>query len=454
MKHPLVVVGDALLDRDIEGTVQRVSPEAPVPVVEDVVERTRPGGAGLAAALAAADGREVTLVTALAHDAAGHHLRSLLEGRGVDVVDLGLAEPTPEKIRLRADGRSLLRVDRGDGPSTVGPMDAARSVIADAPMVLVSDYGRGVVERARPALSRAARRGLVVWDPHPRGPSPVPGARLVTPNAGEARRFVPDVEGADLGAETARARALVRRWDVAGVAITLADRGVVHVEGEELPLVVPARRVTAVDLCGAGDRFAATAAGLLADGALPSEAVTAAVAAATEFVAAGGAAAMPEPGEAPLERRSPDELAAAVRGGGGVVVATSGCFDLLHSGHVEMLEAARALGDCLIVCLNGDGSVRRLKGPGRPLVPAADRAAVLGSLACVDAVLLFDEDTPERALERIRPHVFAKGGDYAGADLPESRVLAAWGGQAVILPYVPGRSSTELMREVLRRGAA
>jgi rfaE bifunctional protein nucleotidyltransferase chain/domain len=144
-------------------------------------------------------------------------------------------------------------------------------------------------------------------------------------------------------------------------------------------------------------------------------------------------------------------LIGAVRAGGGTVVATGGCFDLLHAGHVATLRAARALGDCLIVCLNSDDSVRRLKGPERPLVGLADRVAVLEALGCVDVAVPFDERTPEAVLRRLRPDVFAKGGDYALAELPEAALLESWGGQAVILPYLEGRSTTQLMREVVRR---
>jgi rfaE bifunctional protein nucleotidyltransferase chain/domain len=146
-----------------------------------------------------------------------------------------------------------------------------------------------------------------------------------------------------------------------------------------------------------------------------------------------------------------EALAAAVRAGGGTVVATGGCFDLLHPGHIRTLEAARALGDCLIVAINSDASVRRLKGPGRPVVNEDDRAAVLRALRCVDAVLVFDEDTPSEALERLRPHVWAKGGDYLGRELPEATVLERWGGQAVVLPFVDGKSSTRLIEEASLR---
>ncbi|HEX8767332.1 MAG TPA: D-glycero-beta-D-manno-heptose 1-phosphate adenylyltransferase, partial [Jatrophihabitans sp.] len=140
-----------------------------------------------------------------------------------------------------------------------------------------------------------------------------------------------------------------------------------------------------------------------------------------------------------------DRLLDGVRRRRGVVVATGGCFDLLHAGHIATLQAARAVGDCLVVCLNSDASVRRLKGPQRPLQPAADRARVLAALECVDAVVVFEEDTPAAVLRRIRPDIWAKGGDYSGVPLPESAVLAEWGGEAVTVPYLQGRSTSALV---------
>jgi rfaE bifunctional protein nucleotidyltransferase chain/domain len=214
--------------------------------------------------------------------------------------------------------------------------------------------------------------------------------------------------------------------------------------------------VHCVDPCGAGDRFAVAAAAALGEGLVTTEAVQTAVHRAAEYVAAGGPASLP-PTRAPYDasrapygtsRASLDagEFAERVRAQGGTVVATGGCFDLLHAGHVATLEAARRLGDCLVVLVNSDDSVRRLKGPARPLVPVADRVRVLEALECVDAVLVFDEDTPVEAIRQVRPHVWAKGGDYAGYEVPEARTLAEWGGQAVVLPYLQGRSTTALVQ--------
>jgi D-beta-D-heptose 7-phosphate kinase / D-beta-D-heptose 1-phosphate adenosyltransferase len=458
MSARLVVVGDALLDRDLSGSVERLCPEAPVPVVDGLVERSRPGGAALAAALAARDGRPVTLVTALGRDRPGCELAELLAHDGVDVVDLGLEGGTPQKVRVLAEGRLLLRLDHEERiPGRVGALSsAARAALERADAVLVADYGRGVSAQAgvRDALATLARRTAIVWDPHPNGSQPVPGVRLAAPNAAEARRLVPDVRGEGLEPETRRTRALLTRWRARAVVLTLGSRGALLVETAGSPLIVPAEPASGGDPCGAGDRFATAAAGHLADGALVGEAVEAAVRAASAFVAAGGAGSLTFDSIPKADAEaSAEAVVARTRARGGTVVATGGCFDLLHAGHVAMLDAARGLGDCLVVCLNSDESVRRLKGSDRPLVPQEDRAAVLNALAAVDAVALFDEDTPEAVLDRLRPDVWVKGGDYSLDDLPEASVVERWGGQAVILPYVAGRSTTRLIAEVQGRGA-
>jgi D-beta-D-heptose 7-phosphate kinase/D-beta-D-heptose 1-phosphate adenosyltransferase len=475
MSH-LVIVGDALLDRDVVGSIERLSPDAPVPVVDvdEAAGVSRPGGAGLAALLAASDrdgdgdgghGLTVTLVTALGDDAAGDEVRSLLGACGVDVIDLGLADGgrTPEKTRVRGSGVPLVRIDHGATATAPRPLTAAaRAAIAAADGVLVSDYGRGVAstDDVRDALSSfvasGGRRSLV-WDPHPRGGAPVRGARLVTPNREEAGL----TSSCGWVEATRRARALARRWGAQGVVVTLGARGALLADGRDPaspPLVLPIERpVSGGDPCGAGDRFASTVSLRLLDGCVPSEAVAGAVRAASAFVARGGASSVATAtGRVTIDLRdgafrdaSPVER---VRAGGGKVVATGGCFDLLHAGHVHTLEAARALGDCLVVLLNSDESVRRLKGPGRPLQAVADRAAVLQGLGCVDEVVVFDEDTPDAALERVRPDVWVKGGDYTLAAMPEAAVVARWGGVAITLPYLEGRSTSGLVERAKSQG--
>ncbi|SDC39973.1 rfaE bifunctional protein, domain I/rfaE bifunctional protein, domain II [Geodermatophilus telluris] len=444
-----MVVGDALLDVDLVGTSSRLTPDAPVPVVEDLEIRERPGGAALAAVVAAqATDREVVLVAPLADDEGAARLRALLSGR-VRLVAVPATGGTAVKQRVRVGDHSVVRLDSGAPAVTLGELPAeAVEAVRGAAAVLVADYGRGTTADAGVRALLAEAGGPVVWDPHPRGADPVPTVRLVTPNGAEAARVAPGPAGDGLAAVGARAEALIRHWGVGAVAVTLGARGALLSYGEGAPMVVPAVPVTGGDPCGAGDSFAAAAALALADGAVTGEAVAAAVAFAGRFVAAGGATAWDAPAVREPNVAAEDgvsALLARVRGAGGTVVATGGCFDLLHAGHVATLRAARGLGDCLVVCVNSDDSVRRLKGPSRPLVTAEDRARVLEALEFVDAVVVFDEDTPAQVLDRLRPDVWAKGGDYAGADLPEAAVLRRWGGQAVVLPYLDGHSTTALV---------
>jgi rfaE bifunctional protein nucleotidyltransferase chain/domain len=513
--RPLVVVGDALLDRDVMGQVERICPDAPAPVFEEAHAFDRPGGAALAAALIAEYGRPVRLVTAIGDDPAGERLRELLEYAGVEIVTLPYRGDTPEKIRLCAGRQVLMRMDRGSPGQPFDPDGGLGAVFADAGAIVVSDYGRGMSRLAsvRAAVADSTTIRPVVWDPHPRGPAPVPGVRLVTPNESEVmatagngthagngggdpagdlaggpggRHRAPDgapVTTRDGSARDGSARdgsgggrsghrftslALAanrarERWRVRAVTVTLGADGALLAHGGATPMVVPAPVRADCDSCGAGDRFAGAAAAALADGGLLSEAVQSAVTDAATFVAAGAArgyahrsSGAPQP---PTEVNvdAAMAMAAATRGAGGTVVATGGCFDLLHAGHVATLEAARALGDCLIVCLNSDRSVRALKGSDRPLVSQHDRARLVAALGCVDVVAIFDELTPEPLLARLRPDVWVKGGDYFLDDpddrpvLPEAELIRSWGGQSVVVPYLANHSTSGLIRSARDR---
>ncbi|MDT0317397.1 D-glycero-beta-D-manno-heptose 1-phosphate adenylyltransferase [Streptomyces millisiae] len=472
--RPIVVVGDVLLDRDVTGEAGRLAPDAPVPVVDVASERCRPGGAGLAAALAARDGREVVLVTALGRDEASETVRALLPA-GVRLAELPLDGTLPVKCRVLAGDRPLMRMDHGGGvPGPPGR--AALAALDEAGAVLVADYGLGTAAAVRAALLRAAGRVPVVWDPHPRGEPPVAGVRMATPNEREARWFLRHhraasegaVEDADdsLRAHSRRGSLLAERWQSLSVAVTLGERGAVLARAHcDDPLYLPVDACGEGDPCGAGDCFAATATTVFADGGLPPEAADLATQAAAAFVTQDGArrgfwysesrpAAAPGPDGARVDKpRRLDEITALadrVRARGGTVVAAGGCFDLLHAGHVQFLENARRTGDLLIVCVNSDASVRRLKGPGRPLNHAADRIRVLAGLGCVDAVAEFDEDTPQRLLRALRPDIWVKGGDYSVRDLPEAAELREWNGQTLVLPYLDGRSTTDLARRAAR----
>ncbi|PYY32683.1 D-beta-D-heptose 1-phosphate adenosyltransferase [Curtobacterium sp. MCJR17_055] len=456
----IVVVGDTLLDVDVSGTSERLSPDAPVPVLDVRSEQRRAGGAGLVATMLAKDGHDVRLVTVLGDDAPAERLRSLLPG--VTIVEGPSGAPTPVKTRVRVGDHALVRIDEGcDTPPVPAVTAEMRAALEDADAVVVADYGRGLTaaEDMRSALTAVAERTPVVWDPHPKGEAPVVGVTVVTPNASEAQRFT-GLGGTGVAFATDAAADLVARWAAHAVAVTMGERGALVGRRTERGLdsrFVPAPSVTAGDPCGAGDRLAAGVAVALASGAEIADAVTAGVADASTYLAAGGVASLvagapPAPIAVPGADRDALRVVHDVRAAGGVVVATGGCFDLLHAGHARTLSAARALGDCLVVCLNSDESVRGLKGPDRPIMGQDDRVELLLALDCVDAVVVFDESTPDEALRRFKPDVWAKGGDYTADELPESVTLAEWGGRVVTVPFHPGRSTTRLAAAIERVG--
>ncbi len=428
----------------------------------------RPGGAGLAALMAARPGVRVTLATGIGADVAGDRLRSLLAD--VAVHDVLRPATTPGKTRVRAQGQSLVRLDDeghllgggdvvdelADEPASEEPVDtqALEALLLASDAVLVADYGGPVTQHpaVRAVLERLAGQVPVVWDPHPRGGAPVPGARAVTPNRAEATAFG---GGSTLDEAAARLR---QQWRVEAVVVTDGERGAVVLDGDERPVRCPAGTCApGVDTCGAGDRFAGTVALRLASGVGLADAVRDANADVATWLAAGGVATCaPPPGRATAapQPMSAAELVAQVRTRGGTVVATGGCFDVLHAGHLAMLEAARGFGDCLVVLLNSDAGVRRLKGAGRPVNSAADRARLLEALRCVDAVAVFEDDDPSATLARLRPHVWVKGGDYAVDDLPEAAVVQSYGGRVEIVPFLDGRSTTAVLARAGASGTA
>ena len=455
----IVVVGDLLLDIDLLGSAGRLSPDAPVPVVDVADTRIRPGGAGLVAALLAADGEDVCLVTAISDDKRGQVLRHRLDG--IRLVAGAANGPTPVKTRLRADGHAVARIDENCSSwSRPNITEQMLTAVRRADAIVVADYGRGVCSdpRLRLALRARARQVPLVWDPHPRGAVPVPGAAAVTPNLAEAVGFAGTAAGAGVAEAAEAAQVLAARWQSRGVVVTLGPRGALLLQAQAetgtraMPLLVPTAAVDTTDPCGAGDRLAGTLAASLGRGTALPGALEEAVRAASRYLALGGAATLgaARPAAGFPDGGDPLALARQVRGGGGTVVATGGCFDLLHAGHARTLAAARSLGDCLIVCLNSDASVRGLKGDGRPIIQLDDRIALLLALECVDGVLVFEEATPEAALERLRPDIWVKGGDYSADTLPEAPLVRSWGGCTVTVPYYPARSTSTLASALAR----
>lgn len=464
----VVVVGDVLLDQEIDGTTHHLASSGPTPVL--VVDDTKesPGGAGLTALLCAVEAVHVRLVAPIADDDAGGRLLARLTER-MDVLRLPHLGDTRTKARVSSDGCPVLRLDRG-GPGTPGDivLEDVRRALADADVVLVSDYGGGITvdPGIRTLLEEAAGRCPLVWDPHPCGGPPVRGAALVTPNIAEARTFLRTVTGSADNEQSpfdipvdALASTIRQAWTARAVCVTAGPNGAYLALAGSEPMYIPTH-VHQGDTCGAGDQFAASAAVSLATGAVLSEAVLHAVKQATAWVAADGpsgfrarsmrpAPALPE--RAALSLEAVRRLVETERIQGHRIVATGGCFDLLHVGHVALLEAAATVGDLLVVLVNSDASVRRLKGPGRPVISAEERALMLLALKPVDAVVVFEDDDPCEALSFLRPDVWVKGGDYGGAPMPEADLVRSWGGRVLLLPYARGASTTGVvarMREL------
>jgi len=460
----VTVIGDAILDRFAECTPRKLCTEAPVPVVQQRHETRRPGGAANVAANLAGLGALVRLAGVTGQDEAGEWLRADLVARGVDVASL-LSETTStthQKTRIIADGHYLVRVDQGETTSGRRLRDAVDAAVADADVVLLSDYALGVLDAGLVAhlAERRLAAPVVVDAKRPPMFRPLRPA-AITPNLDEAIALAGP--GGDLDW---LARQVRRRTGAALVALTLGARGAYLLAGDGPGELVPARPVQTESEVGAGDSFVATLALGLAAGVAPREAAALAVEAAGMAVAkrhtavvdvdelarslavAEEAGRQDAPGAGGLAALLP--VLEERRRRGQTVVFTNGVFDLLHIGHVDLLRRARRLGDALVVAVNSDASVRRLKGPGRPVLSEDERVALLAALDCVDHVLVFDDRTAAGLVRSIRPGVYVKGGDYSETDLPEAETAREVGARVVILSRTLPASTTSLIDRVRR----
>jgi D-beta-D-heptose 7-phosphate kinase / D-beta-D-heptose 1-phosphate adenosyltransferase len=470
----VTVVGDALLDRWWMGGSRRLSREAPAPIVELTTQLDAPGGAANTAVNLAAMGARVRLAAVIGSDAAGDRLVELLASAGVDVraVVRSSQVRTVTKTRIVADEQVLVRADEPAvvlGPGARGRLerelgDAAAAVTAGASVLVVSDYGAGALRGAvAHLLERLPRPRHVIVDAHDPRSWRWLAPDVVVPNDGEAAALLGESLGADAGRVHAAAASADRLLDLAGAAaviVTLDRDGAVVLRHGREPFMTHAHPVAEKYASGAGDTFtAALAAALAVDAELEDAAHLAQLAAdvATEHLGTSVCSAEDLEARATANRRSvltASELVATVRRDRSHdrrVVFTNGCFDVLHLGHTSYLRQARDLGDLLIVAVNSDASVRRLKGPGRPVNAEGDRAAVLAALECVDYVTVFDDDTPIPLIRELRPDVYVKGGDYSPEMLAEAEVVQAYGGDVQMVGYVPAHSTTELVERIRGR---
>lgn len=464
----VALAGDVMLDRFVYGHVERISPEAPIPVLRVDDERVMPGGAGNVARNLAALGADVAFLSAIGGDEAGGELKAALGAEaGIEaMLTIVPGRATTVKTRFVAMSQQILRADR----ETTQPLDAASAeallaaltaTLKDRQVLILSDYGKGVLTPgfARGAIAAAKAAGIpVIVDPKGRDYSLYAGASVVTPNRkelGEASGAAVDTDEAIVAA----ARGLMAAHGIGAVVVTRAQAGmsVVAASGEVTHLKAEAREV--FDVSGAGDTVVSTLAAALAVGLPLAEAASLANSAAGIVVGKVGtavvhrdelAAKLREREFSALEAKvaglkSAQDIVAGWRARGLTVGFTNGCFDLLHPGHVTLLERSRALCDRLVVGLNSDASVTRLKGEGRPVQPDIARATVLAALTSVDLVVIFEEDTPDALIRALRPDLLVKGGDYTIDRIVGADFVLANGGRVEIVDVVPGFSTTNTL---------
>jgi len=461
----VLVVGDVMLDRYWYGDTGRISPEAPVPVVRIGEEGRRLGGAANVALNLARVGAATRLIGVIGDDEPGHTAQSMLETAGVDTALVESAShPTISKLRVMSRNQQLIRLDFEESFALDGAFDREAllqrytAALADTDVVICSDYGKGTLAGIERLVASAREQGVpVLVDPKGNDWQRYAGASLITPNLHEFEAVTGHV--ADDDALVAQADALRMRLDVQSLLVTRSEKGM-SLFSPVGHLHLPAQAQEVFDVTGAGDTvIALMAAGLGAGLALGDAAAIANLGAGVVVAKLGTATASPaELKRAARATRGPDlgvvdedALAALVddvRAQGERVVLTNGCFDLLHPGHIAYLEAARALGDRLIVAVNDDASVRRLKGASRPLNDLDHRMQVLRGLGAVDWVVPFSEDTPERLICRLVPDVLVKGGDYSETDIAGGDCVRAAGGEVRILDFVDGFSTTAIVRRM------
>ncbi len=460
----VLVAGDVMLDRYWHGSTSRISPEAPVPVVKVDHIEDRPGGAGNVALNIAALGAAATLVAVTGQDEASGVLETRLSAAGIHcrfqhVRDL----PTITKLRVISRHQQLIRLDFEEAfadTDEVSFTSKFRERLDSARVVILSDYGKGALRNHQELIRLAREAGAkVLCDPKGTDFTIYRGATLITPNLHEFEAVVGACKDEHVLVE--KGQKLREDLELEALLITRGEHGMTLLRGDHPELHLPARAREVFDVTGAGDTVIAVLAAALAAGEDLPHSVGLANVAAGIVVGQLGTAAISAPElrraisvEAGSERgvMTEEQLEIAVsdaREHGEKIVFTNGCFDIIHAGHVGYLEQARDQGDRLIVAVNSDESVTRLKGPGRPINPVERRMAVLAGLEAVDWVVPFSEDTPERLLEKLRPDILVKGGDYASVDeVVGAPIVQGYGGEVRVLSAFDNLSTTAIVDKI------
>ncbi|MCG6894376.1 MAG: D-glycero-beta-D-manno-heptose-7-phosphate kinase [Desulfobacteraceae bacterium] len=469
----IMVVGDLMIDEYLWGRVERISPEAPVPVVTVEREEYTLGGAGNVVANLATLGASVTTVGVIGVREDGRRLLERIEALGQDTGGIFREpdRPTTRKTRVMAGSQHVLRIDRETRSAISESVfdrvtDFVRQQMASMDIVLVSDYGKGLITPPLMAtVIEASRRESipVVADPKGRNFDKYGGCRLVTPNRKEASLAA----GMDIHDVKDLGRAANRILEASGIdnlLVTCGKDGMHLFQADTDSVHIPARARQVFDVSGAGDTVVAVVGLAMAAGATLVEAAAAANAAAGVVVGKVGTATVTPAelraamggfvGELPGKYREAEELAEIIRGhkrAGQRIVMTNGCFDLLHAGHVDLLAASKRLGDILVVAIDDDDSVRSLKGPGRPVLGARERIRVLDALDAVDYLTVFGNGELDRLIEWIRPDVLTKGSNYTSEEVAGREKVESYGGRIERIPVDETVSASRIIREIQKR---
>jgi D-beta-D-heptose 7-phosphate kinase/D-beta-D-heptose 1-phosphate adenosyltransferase len=462
----IAVIGDVMIDEYLTGRVERISPEAPVPVVLGSETRAVPGGAANVAANVAALGGEALLVGLVGPGGRDEFAGLLASGVHAEGLIVDLTRRTTRKTRVISNRQQIVRLDHEDTTPPGAEVEAALiaaalRAVAASDVVVLSDYGKGAFSprslRATLDAAKAAGKRVVV-DPKRADFSAYRGADVVTPNRAELSRASGLPVGTDAEVEAAARKAVLSFGGA--LLVTRSEQGMSYIEADRPALHVPTVAREVFDVSGAGDTVVATLAAALAAGFDMAEAIGLANHAAGVVVTKAGTATVSfdeladaldlktyvVDGEAPQASR---EEACVWRERwareGRTVGFANGCFDLLHPGHVALIRQAAAACDRLIVALNADASVRRLKGPSRPVQSEAARATVIGAIKGVALVTVFEEDTPGALIEALRPDLLVKGADYRVEDVVGAAFVAAHGGKVLLVDLVPDQSTTQLL---------
>lgn len=462
-KARVLVVGDIMLDRYWSGPTQRISPEAPVPIVKIHQDEDRPGGAANVALNIASLNGQVTLQGITGKDEASTTLQTQLSAMNINCQFIQSSiHPTITKLRILSRNQQLLRLDFEESFAELDKqplIEQTKALVAQHDLLLLSDYDKGTLSEVQALIQVAKAHNVpVLVDPKGTDFSRYRGATLITPNLAEFEAVVGHCKSeAEI---VSKGQALLKELDLTAMLVTRSEHGMTLLRHDQEEFHLPTQAKEVYDVTGAGDTVIATLALAIAANAEFTQASALANIAAGIVVGKLGTSTVSETElraelssgqESGFGVMSEEQLKIAVelaQARGESIVMTNGCFDILHAGHVSYLTTANTLGSRLIVAVNDDASVTRLKGPGRPVNPVDRRMAVLAGLGAVDWVVPFSEDTPQRLIANILPNILVKGGDYKVEDIAGGAEVIAAGGEVKVLNFEDGISTTKIINAI------